>query len=586
MTNTDVGPLKDSPAGLLNRAYTISGLLHEPEQAVIAAREAAGVAGRARDHRRQAKALALLVGSLVDQNRYEEALHVLKERHSILLALGKKGLAEAEQKLGLLLYGKATRDAHSKLLCEQLETAARHDDPDTLVAIAMAQTVVLWQAGEIEEAVELARISARVADQLDDAQQRIMVIALVGSFLAVLTDQQSLEEAAQCLDEALDGYPGNELSSSHLASALRARAQVYGRTGCPAQGVPFAHARADLCVAVGAHREAFDSYLLSAALASDADDDTAAVGYAQAAVDLAERLSPERDGINPLREVSARVSLGRYQLWAGDAATALTTFQDAGAAQGKLGAPAEIQAETLMWAGRAARTLQDDELARHYWASAIDAVGGTEGEGTCPEAVAAAIELAQSHLAARAMLPGNAKVHASHGLNALSAVEWAVTSARSSGYPQLLIQALEVSGRARAEIGDECGLAELEEALALAQQYGMAWLAADVRDSRGRALMALGRIADAVPVLIAADEYAAAGDTIAAAMAELVVGRGLIVESRLDDAFAAYGACLNRLPRQCEQYRGVCLEYAHVLDAHGHVEAASALRATLSPKGA
>lgn len=578
----------DSVAQLLNRAYIASGLCHDPGAAVSIAQQAINAAGRARDYRSQAIATALLSSSLVDLDRHEEALRALKQRHSALLSVGSKGLADVERKLGLLLYGKANNAQHGALLRAELEAAAGRDDAESVTVIANALTVALWEAGEIQEAADLARFTAQAGQSLSDPVQRVSMIALSGVFLAALSNDDSLTEAAEFLDQVLDGYPGNGLPISYAASALRARAQIHGRLGAPDRGLPYARARADLCLQAEAYREAFDALLLVAALSSEAGDDAGAAQSARAALELVQH--PERSeprastdqSIPPLREAMAIFKLGQYQLWSGDPETALATFQQAGAAAEKHDAPTAAQADILIWAGRAAQSLQDYSLARQYWEAALTVIDASE-EPVQPEAkAAAATDLAQSYLFTLMALPPEAEERPQQLREALHAAEQGVEAARASGSLRLLIQSLDVSARARTEAGDEHGLVQAQEAFELAERYGSDWLIADVRDSYGRALMALGRTAEAMPVLIrAAAEYAAAGDSMAAAMAELVAGRGLLAEGRPDEAFAAYGSCLNRLPQDSEQYRGVGLEYAHVLEAYEHHTAAAALRAGL-----
>ncbi|WP_018134571.1 hypothetical protein [Acaricomes phytoseiuli] len=579
----------DPVAQLLNRAYIASGLWHDPGAAVSAAQQAINAAGRARDYRSQAIATALLSSSLVDLDRHEEALRALKQRHSALLSAGSKGLADVERKLGLLLYGKANNAQHGTLLRAELEAAARRDDAESVTVIASALAVALWEAGEVQEAADLARFTAEAAQRLEDQAQRASMIALSGVFLTALRNDDSLTEAGQLLDHVLDGYPGNGLPVSYAASALRARAQIHGRLGAPDQGLPYARARADLCLQAKAYREAFDALLLAAALSSEAGDDAAAAQSARAALDLVQNsdlLEPagsSDQSIPPLREAMAIFNLGQYQLWSGDPETALTTFQQAGAAAEKHDAPTAAQADILVWAGRAAQSLQDHGLARRYWEAAL-AVIEASAVPVPPEArAAAAVDLAQSYLFTLMALPPESTERPRQLREALSKAEQGVEAARASGSLRLLIQALDVSARARTEAGDEQGLDQAQEAFALAERYGSDWLVADVRDSCGRALMALGRVAEAAPILLtAAAEYAAAGDPMSAAMAELVAGRGFAAEERPEEAFGAYGSCLSRLPQDSEQYRGVALEYAHVLETYEHREAGAALRAALA----
>lgn len=128
----------------------------------------------------------------------------------------------------------------------------------------------------------------------------------------------------------------------------------------------------------------------------------------------------------------------------------------------------------------------------------------------------------------------------------LDLLERAVDAARETGNPLETAAGLHLLGRAKSTFG-QGGIKELEEALDLWQQTDFAWEVADVSDSLGRALVGVGRTEDAVAaLLLAADGYAATDDVVAAAYSELVAARALLDAGHGAEAVALANAASER----------------------------------------
>lgn len=541
-----------SAAEWLDRAFVASGLLEDADQAIDAAERAIALA---QDERTKSRAAAILASSLVDVNRDVAAFEALKIRGQALLAQGFDYEAALEGRLGVVLYGRATAE-HEELFQEELSSAQQNESAEAIVSIANSLAILQWGAGRIDDAVATARIAVAAAPGLADKEQAAVIGGLFGSLFAVAGDDSLIPEASRLLDAtlAVDTVP-----ASYLTSVLRARAQLHGRQGEFLDGAALADRRADLCLAAGARKQLIDSLGLSAALYSDAGQDDQAAIRAQQAI-----RHGEMAGLEPLHLAGLRFKLGQYQFWSGEAGLAMENFdavrQQEEAAEVE---PASI-AETLLWFGRAARAAESLGDAHQAWTEAIELATGSDK----PEVIAAAA-IDDASLLLRASGPG-----------AVQVAETAVEAARASGFPQLIVQSLELQGQARCEAGDGNGLADFDEARALAVEHGALWQAANIRDSKGRGLLALDRIDESVAELLsAADEFAETGDQMAAAMAELGAARALSQVARADEAFTAFRACLERLAAGTPEHSGVSMEFAELLENSGQRDEAAAVRA-------
>src|SRR5690606_28493814 len=145
-------------------------------------------------------------------------------------------------------------------------------------------------------------------------------------------------------------------------------------------------------------------------------------------------------------------------------------------------APDDLVATTLFWQGEAAMAEDEPGLAYRAWSAAVIRAGETE---------AAALE-------ARAAIRLG-ELLASYKHDAVDAFRTGLEAARRDGDLRLIVKAQHALGRALAAAGDEAGLIELDAVQAIALEQGAEWLAADVTDSRARALAELDRVDEALP---------------------------------------------------------------------------------------
>lgn len=537
----------------LARAYVSSGLLEDAESTVEAARQAMELAD---SDRIRARAASQLIAALVGLDRDAEALEALAERAISLRAQGFDDLADAESRLGTMLFGRAELAEHEAVLRAELATAQEHQDAESIVSLANLLVSKLWGAGQSEEAIAMARIALAAAPELSDEMQRQSTFAMFGSLFAIAGDEQLIEEAAALLDSS---SASGQLPPSYLASVLRVRAQLHGRIGEFTAGAALADQRVDLCLRAGARGEVIDSLMLAAAMYSDAGQDDVAVQRAQQAlrhVELAES--------SPAQSAVVEFKVAQYQLWNGQNQLAMESFEAVREREEAAAVDPGSVAMTLLWHGRAAHAAALGSVAYQSWSRAMDLAAEA---GNSEILAMAGIDKAQLLISV-----GNEE--------ALDASKTALEAARAAEVPQLLVQSLDVSARARTSFGDAEGLAEFDEAIVLASSHGAQWNEADLRDSKGRGLLALRQITEGVAELLcAADAFASVGDEQAAAMSELAVGRVLAHESRFDESFTAFRSALERLAEGSPAHSGVSLEFADLLENAGRREEAEAVRA-------
>ncbi|WP_285725812.1 hypothetical protein [Psychromicrobium xiongbiense] len=538
----------------LEAAYIASGLKNDPEEAVAAAERALALAESALE---KSRAASLLASSLVDAERVPEAAGILSQRGPWLRELDNAPEAELEQRLGLLLYGTATAQDLPRLRQELVEMQAQ-PAAEPLVAVAGTLSVLCWQQGEVEQALEYGRIVVTGAPRLAEPERTVALEAVYGALFAVSGDQDAVEESGPLLERALRD---ESLPASYRATALRARAQVHGQRGEFSEGAALADRRVDLCLAAGARREVVNSLMLAAALYSDAGQDELAASRAQQAFrhgELAELGEANLTGI--------LFKQGQYQLWSGQSLPAMETFDRVREREVAADEPAESLAQTLVWLGRAANASEVLGSAYAAWREAIELAQTAQRADV---GAMAGVDLA------------NLLVMVEHP-EAVEVALQATQDARLSGAEQLLVQALDVLGRARAAAGDSEGLQNLDEAIGIAAAQQANWKVADLRFAKGRALLALGEPdAGAVELFNAADLFAGAGDLPAASMAELGAGRGYAAVERWEESLTSYRASLDRISAGSEQHTGISLEFAELLEGRGLRAEATAVRAAV-----
>ena len=529
-------------AGWHSRACELAAT-SESEAAIAAARRSLqlGASGALADELH-----SLILGSYVALERWDEATAALPARAASLRENGRDAQAAFEDRVGLAAFGRRTPEALAALEAE----LGRDLPADVLADAQLCVAAIRMGNGDFD--VE-PLIAASIAGFDTPATQRGLRSALLFSaHLYVRT-----ERAEQAL-EAIDRLISLEKGRGDLAQSQLFRARVLGGLGRFDEGATAADEAVRLFTAIGARAEAADATSLAAALLGDAGrPDEAASRYRFAAQQL-DLLGVPSTGL--------RFSYGRALVHAGkgeEATEVLQTVLDEETAQE---APPASRAETLFWLGHALQSAEQFGNAVSAWFSAAELY--VEGEDL---AGAANANLAGARLLTRFQ---------EHG-DALEALTESAEQARTMpDNLQLLTDVLHAYGSAQAMNQDAAGLETLDEVIAIASENEADWLVGDVTDSRARALHALGRTDEAIPVaLAAADLYAAAGDAASGGGSELFVARLLVDADRSEEAVALYRSAITRAEGVPNLVSLASIELGDLLEKLGRNDEAAAARA-------
>ncbi|MFB9071283.1 tetratricopeptide repeat protein [Citricoccus parietis] len=145
--------------------------------------------------------------------------------------------------------------------------------------------------------------------------------------------------------------------------------------------------------------------------------------------------------------------------------------------------------------------------------------------------------------------------------------------------PAVLPQALHALGHVLCELGEERGVALLDEAIALAQDSSASWYEADFTDTRARGLWALRKGAAAVSsALTAADLFAASEDAMASSNAELFAAYVLLEQERAEEAASLFRMITEKEDTARYLRMAAWLGLAQSLDLSGDEEGATKAR--------
>jgi tetratricopeptide (TPR) repeat protein len=496
---------------------------------------------------------AVLIQALIAAGELDEAAARQIDRIAVLRDMGWDDQADVEVVLGLILLGTAVDDDVHVLEMTLQAADARQASAETRADLASTLGSVHLQAGRAEEALVLFRRAAELLEETPDSPAWSSVLMFLAHALARADE---LGEAVATIDRLLE-LP---LDRAFRAAAQHLLAQLAGAEGEIEPGLTAADAALALWTRLGHRSGMVDSAVLSASLLREAGRLDEAVTRWRLAVreaELAER--PDVDGL--------RYGLGRLLVQAGQADAAAEVLGDVYSAEVDSAAKPGARAETLFWLGQAHRQGGDGASAYDAWGHAIELY--TEAGDP--------IGATQAGIALGGLLLSY------DDEESVRVFEAALASARSAGDDlQLLVEALHSLGRARCRFGDDAGLRELDEVLAIARSEEAQWLVADVTDSRARALQQLDRLAEAVPVaLSAADGYAASGDDVAAGLAELLAARMLVSLQNAEAAVAIYRGALERLAEVPQARVAAALELGDVLEQLGRHAEAAEVRATI-----
>ncbi|RKT88705.1 hypothetical protein SAMN05421805_1011746 [Saccharopolyspora antimicrobica] len=493
-----------------------------------------------------------------ERDDWDGAREAIKSRAEALRALGQQQLADVEEELGLALYPPFDDDSEAKLRAvlarDDLEPAARSE-----VLISLGG--LLGYLDQTADAVPLAREAVELAESAGLEQ-----LTSARFLLAQVLLRESQPEPAI---DALDALLAAETDRSARIKALELRARVAGGMSDFATGVRVADELLDLQTAIGNRAGVSSAAMLAAHLLDDLGDAAEAVNRAQVAVRHAELGDTGDLNVN-------RYWLGRFQLQAGEPDLAMESLDAAAAGfAGSEGAGA-FALEARFWLGLASREAQELGTAYRVF-SEVAHVAEESGD----EALVSLAIRAHSAL-------GDLLVSVDDE-DAVESFEAALRLARAHELPEQAARVLHQLGQSKIKFRGEAGLADLDAAIEAGRaagedwENGPEWFVADVTDTKARALAAMGREEEAIPLaLTAADGYAAAHDTGSAAMSELLAARVLNDKGRAEEAVGLYRASLQRLPVGSQAHTGVSLEFGEVLEKLGRATEAAEVRAAVA----
>jgi len=528
----------DDPRGWLELAYD-RAYAEDHDGAVRAAE--AGIAAEGADPEAQLSlwGVAASVHHLADRDG--AALECAHRRVELLRRLGRNHQADLEEDLGSLLF-REPRPEEAPLLEAALAThSAAGAGAAVLADIRLPLAVCRVEAGDESalEDLELCAEDYRAGGRTESLAGALLYLAhhyaRAGRF------QEALEKSEELLR-----LPVNR---AMRAAVWMVRATAHGELGNPLEAEGSAVEALDLYAAAGVRRGAVSAAALVANIASQAEDQEAAVLAWRIAVQQAER--------GEFGEVWAvRMGLGNQLLEAGEYLLAEEVLEHLAGWLEQAGRPAD-QARTLMSLGHCLRHQEREGEALAAWerASALFADADLPGE------------------ASRALLSaGTLLAREGRDGEGLKSFERAVAWARRAGEddPAALPQALHAFGHAQCEAGDAEGLATLDEAIRLADEHNAEWHSADFRDTRARSLWLLGHGREAVSAALeAADLYRDADDPDGSGNAELFAAQVLFETGQLDQASRVFRLIAEEHRGSPAHHHAAQRGLSEVLDAMG-----------------
>lgn len=489
-----------------------------------------------------------LISALVFADRADEAASELPARVALLRERGHDAQADAEERLGLVLFG-VDLVASLPLVEAELDRVADAESAVRADLLATIATGRLW-SGAFAEAADAARIAADLFVSAGATRRSHgMRLLLVDAFAAAEDATSALAEA-----DALLSDPAVDDGRSARARFLRAR--LRGATEDFARGAADADEAARISLTIGIDDAmTTDAFLLAAMLHEDAGDAAAAVSRYRVAAERREAAD------RPAADV--RYRLGRAQLAAGDAVEAADTLNDVLREESESGEDAASRAITAEMLAQALDAAQEYGNAVGAWGYAADL--RAEAEDTSGQASAL---VQQGRLLGRLGATDEA-------IDVLGA---AVDLVRDDDEAAALrADALHTLAQGHLQRGDhDESLALVDEALDLGRRLDAGWFVADVLDTRARVLGRREETEAAVATALqAADAFSEAGDVGSAAGSELLAARLLREAARADESVALYRAAFEHAQAVEPLRQTAALELGDVLEGLGrHAEAA------------
>ncbi|MBB5749481.1 tetratricopeptide repeat protein [Micrococcus sp. TA1] len=556
LTNSQDDP--ETARGWLDASYEAA----YAEDLALAGRAArAGLQARGgQDPFNRAGLLRALASVAEMQGDHAAATRYIAERSQLLVEAGYPHQARMESELGTMLL-REPESFEATVLEGLLEAerarSARSVDtvlPDVLVALAVRNV----EDGRLDPAVDLLEecldiLDARVGAGIAVAPESLSSTRMFLAHVHLMSHEP--ESAAEVADEVLAGKANRAVR----AAMWMLKAVVAHELGDAAQAAADALRAVELHAAAGVRKGAASAAALLAGLAHDAGDQQSSILAWKVAVAQAEQGEvPEASDLT--------LALGHQLLEAEEHALAervlagLVRREEAARRLPGL-------ARALVDLGHAARHQGRPDEALEHWDRA---------SGLFQEAGSLA-EAARMCLAAGALL--NRQERAEDAAERFSRAVELARRVEDEDDPAVLPQALHALGHVLCELGQERGVALLDEAIALAQDSSAAWHEADFTDTRARGLWALRQGPAAVSsALTAADLFAASQDTTAASNAELFAAYVLLEQERAEEAASLFRMITEQQDTARYLRMAAWLGLAQSLDLAGDEEGAALAR--------
>ena len=486
----------------------------------------------------------------------------IADRAHVLAEAGYPHQARLETELGTMLLREPESFEATVLegVLEDERTRSSHSVdtvlPDVLVALAVRHV----EDGRFDPAVDLLEecleiLDARVAAGVPVPPESLASTRMFLAHVHLMSHEP--EQSAEVADEVLAGQANRAVR----AAMWMLKAVVAHERGDSGTAILDALRSVELHAAAGVRKGAASAAALLAGMADDAGDQQASILAWKVAVAQAEQGEvPEASDLT--------LALGHQLLEAEEHALAervlagLVRREEAARRLPGL-------ARALVDLGHAARHQNRPEEALEHWGRA----------STLFEQAGATDEAARMYLASGALLNRQEKPE-----EAAERFSRAVELARQDegsedNDPAVLPQALHALGHVLCELGEERGVALLDEAIALAQDSSASWYEADFTDTRARGLWALRKGAAAVSsALTAADLFAASEDAMASSNAELFAAYVLLEQERAEEAASLFRMITEQEDTARYLRMAAWLGLAQSLDLSGDEEGATKAR--------
>lgn len=499
----------------------------------------------------RAKLHSARIAALVARDDLEGAQAALQDRLDALRAAGRDTEAQVEERAGLALFGRGTPDDLETLRALLADGESLPPRLYVIVEVVLGMAVAEHDPDTARGLFDDAR--DRDAALGDDDLRRIVALA-----------RASFQGAVGAFDEC-DATITGALENPALGAGARARllglrARMRGGQERFLDGVTDADELCRILVELDARSVLPGAYVLAAAL----NEDAGTPGEAVARYRFAERAATE----NADSGTAVQYRLARALLASGSPDEAAELLVNVYSDETDREEPAASRAQTLMLLARAFEDAGEPGRAVGAWDFAAELF--EEGEAPVSRA--------------NALLSHGRLLHRFGEFDdALVSLETAVAIARTEpDQGGLLAEARHSEGQVRAARGEQEALTALDEAGEIASGLGAAWLAADITDSRARALAMLGQADEAVATALqAADGFAEVGDAGSAGASELFAARVLTQHERAADAVPLYRSVMERAAEIPPLLQVAAGELGDVYEALGRPAEAAEVRSLL-----